>query len=289
MAESHEALRQSFIIEAMRLTSFKTYFIFCPMSKEENPMTLFHNRVMALFAANKTLSSVTKDGLSKFQSSALSFSKYLSTLYIASFLFLLSSHEQIEKVTTSKGSVLWAAVTVLVCLFFESCRTFKLFIGTRTQNYIEDVFEKIKNQLDELDSQGKEDLGIFMDQLIERFIAATLKEKLPFKINLLQKLNTKREEIKDDSRNDSEYMAATNNLIATAEKAKESILESTDKLGKIIGDEFIKTFASMILMGLTFFLYLIGLSIPLFSALIANYETMFSWLIQLIKYVASLF
>lgn len=128
-----------------------------------------------------------------------------------------------------------------------------------------------------------------MDQLIERFISATLKEKLPFKVNLLQKLNTKREEIKNDSRNDSEYMRATNNLIATAEKAKESILESTDKLGKIIGDEFIKTFASMILMGLTFFLYLIGLSIPLFSALIANHETMFSWLIQLIKYVASLF
>lgn len=114
------------------------------MSKEENPTTLFHNRVMALFAANKTLSSVTKDGLSKFQLSALSFSKYLSTLYIASFLFLLSSHEQIEKITTSKGSVLWAAVTVLACLFFESCRTLSYLLVLARKTILKTFLKKLK-------------------------------------------------------------------------------------------------------------------------------------------------
>src|SRR5690606_4421606 len=115
------------------------------------PLALLNSRVKALFAANSALSGVTRGGLKKLHHSALSLSKYLTALYVASFLFLLSSHEQISTLTGGNGAGLWAMLVVLACLAFEAKRSFKLFVGSETREYVEKFLEEIMSKGEELD------------------------------------------------------------------------------------------------------------------------------------------
>lgn len=242
----------------------------------------FRIRVSAMFAANKILSSVARNGLGKIQNSALSFSKYLSAVYVGTFVFLLSGHEEISLITGGKGSVIWTTLIVLVCLVLESYAVFTLYVKVNFKNYIEEISKETKHELKDLDDQGQDDFSKYLDQLLERFVSSALDSKTKVKFNFVQDFYRNNSKMTNEVSGD--YATAIKNVISSAEQAKESILNSTDKLGKIIGDESIKVFARMILSSLIFFLYLFGLSILLFLSIINNYKIMFSWLISLFKY-----
>lgn len=244
----------------------------------------FDTRVRAYFHSHSTVSKLIKDALKKLRNSAFTLSKYLTTAYIATFLFFISTHEAISKLTGGIGPVLWTMTVILICLVIESIRTIKLFLGSGTQNYIENTFNEILESASSLDDQGREDFNMFLDQIGEEYVQVILGKK--FKFKFFSFLNpSKKEESEKEDESVSKAMAATNRLISQAEKSKESIQNAIKKEANLLKKEFGNNFASIVLACLVFCLYLLGLSIILFCALKENFSVMFSAIVSIWEWV----
>lgn len=261
------------------------------MSNEhDDPLKSFNSRISALFASHKVLMGLVEDSSAKLLQTALALSKYLTALYAATFLFLLSSHDSIVSLSGSKGAVLWSAIIVLFCLATEAMRTIGLNTKVGMKSFIEDFFKQIADGFEDLDEQGKKDFPIFMDQLSETFVKSAAKQSIPLEFTFFQIIFRRDEISKNVSENvESKISDALKNYFAVVSGAREHMFDSAKKLGELVGKEVGDNIVKAILSGLTFCLYTFALAIPLIVGLINNLSTLFLWVILVYQFVMRLF